>query len=56
MDYFQEKTEMSVSDFKELVGGISRKYAIPLLNYYDSLGIIQRRGDIRVLKRRKQID
>ena len=54
--YFQEKTEMSVGDFKELVGGISRKYAIPLLNYYDSLGIIQRRGDIRVLKRRKQID
>ncbi|MBI5232344.1 MAG: selenocysteine-specific translation elongation factor [Coriobacteriales bacterium] len=32
--------------------GVSRKYAIPLLEYFDSQGITKREGDLRVLRER----
>ncbi len=38
---------MTMSDFRQLVG-TTRKYALPLLNYYDSQGYTTRRGDVRV--------
>lgn len=41
---------MTVSDFRQLVG-TSRKYALPLLNWFDSRGLTRREGDLRVLKR-----
>lgn len=31
--------------------GVSRKYAIPLLEYFDAQGVTRREGDVRVLKR-----
>jgi selenocysteine-specific elongation factor len=40
--------KLGVSDFKELAG-ISRKYAIPLLEYLDRMGVTRRVGDYRVI-------
>ena len=47
--FLQHNREMTVAQFKDLLGGISRKYAMPLLNHFDGLGITLREGDIRVL-------
>jgi selenocysteine-specific elongation factor len=30
--------------------GVSRKYAIPLLEYFDAQGLTKRDGDVRVLR------
>jgi selenocysteine-specific elongation factor len=32
--------------------GVSRKYAIPLLEYFDAQGFTKRVGDVRVLRSR----
>ncbi|MDH5743615.1 MAG: SelB C-terminal domain-containing protein, partial [Candidatus Aminicenantes bacterium] len=40
------KKELTVSDFKKMTG-LSRKYAIPLLELLDQLGITRRRGPSR---------
>ena len=40
--------KLEISDFKELAG-ISRKYAIPLLEYLDRTGVTRRVGDYRVI-------
>lgn len=37
---------ISVGAFKEM-GGLSRKYAVPLLEYLDGEGITERKGDVR---------
>jgi selenocysteine-specific elongation factor len=39
--------EISMSEFRTLIG-TSRKYALPLLNYYDNKGYTARRNDVRV--------
>jgi len=39
---------LGVADFKELAG-VSRKYAIPLLEYFDRAGVTRRVGDYRVI-------
>ncbi len=39
---------LAVTDFKELAG-VSRKYAIPLLEYLDRTGVTRRVGDYRVI-------
>jgi selenocysteine-specific elongation factor len=41
-----EKKELTVADFKTM-SGLSRKYAIPLLELLDQLGVTQRRGSVR---------
>ena len=47
--YQQAKGErISVSAFKELTG-ITRKYAIPLLEYLDRERVTRRQGDERVI-------
>ena len=46
--YFSDKQEMSVSDFKELAN-TSRKYAVPLLEYFDKKKITYREGNSRKL-------
>lgn len=46
--YLQRNREMSVSAFRDLVG-TTRKYAVPLLNYFDNKGVTMRKGDVRVL-------
>ena len=41
-----EKKELSVSEFKKMTG-LSRKYAIPLLELLDQMGITRRKGPAR---------
>ena len=48
-DHLEQKGEITVSEFRELVGS-NRKYALALLNRFDSDGLTQRRGDVRVLR------
>jgi selenocysteine-specific elongation factor len=49
IDYLRENPEITVSQFKELVENTSRKFAVPLMQYFDATGITERRGDVRVL-------
>jgi selenocysteine-specific elongation factor len=42
-----ELTEVDTGQFKELLGGVSRKYAIPLLEYLDAHHVTVRVGDSR---------
>jgi selenocysteine-specific elongation factor len=44
------KTELSVSDFKQMTG-LTRKYAIPLLELLDQMGVTKRRGPTREIIR-----
>jgi selenocysteine-specific elongation factor len=39
--------ELGVADLKERLG-VSRKYAVPLLEYLDRIGVTRRKGDVRV--------
>ncbi|MEW5902060.1 MAG: SelB C-terminal domain-containing protein, partial [Acidobacteriota bacterium] len=41
-----EKHELTVADFKALTG-LSRKYAIPLLELLDQMGVTRRKGAVR---------
>ncbi len=45
----KEKGEVTVSEYR-LKLGTTRKFIIPLLNYFDSQGVTKRQGDVRVLK------
>lgn len=47
-----EKKELSVSDFKQMTG-LTRKYAIPLLELLDEMGITRRRGPTREIIRNR---
>jgi selenocysteine-specific elongation factor len=49
--FFEEKEEMSAPDFKELTG-LSRKYLIPVLEYFDKEKLTVRVGDVRRLRKR----
>ena len=50
-DYFAENEEMGPVDFKELTG-LSRKFAIPLLEFMDKEKLTMRVGDKRKLRSR----
>jgi selenocysteine-specific elongation factor len=45
----REKREIAPADIKDLLG-ISRKYAIPLLEYFDAHRVTQRVGEKRILR------
>jgi selenocysteine-specific elongation factor len=47
---FKETDELAASDVRKRMD-TTRRYAIPLLNYFDSTGLTQRRGDKRVLRK-----
>ena len=47
--YLQQKKEIGPGDMKDLLG-ITRKYAIPLMEYFDSQRITVRQGERRVLR------
>jgi selenocysteine-specific elongation factor len=49
--YLQEKGEITPPQFRELTG-LSRKYMIPLLEYFDQEKLTIRVGDKRVLRKR----
>ncbi len=47
-EFFAANDRVSVPEFKGLIGGASRKYTIPILEYFDVTGVTQRVGDARV--------
>jgi selenocysteine-specific elongation factor len=49
MQYLRDHREITPIEFKDLLG-ISRKYAIPLLEYFDSQKLTMRVGDKRILR------
>lgn len=48
-EYLRANERMGAPHFKQLVG-LSRKYIIPLLEYFDTKGVTMRLGDERVLR------
>ncbi len=51
VEFLQSHGEMTTQDFKELAG-VSRKYLIPLAEYYDRQGVTIRVGEVRKLRER----
>jgi selenocysteine-specific elongation factor len=51
LGYLKEKGEIDAPQFKEMTN-ISRKYMIPLLEYFDACQLTMRVGDKRVLRRK----
>ncbi|QJB58274.1 selenocysteine-specific translation elongation factor [Pseudodesulfovibrio sp. zrk46] len=49
--FFENNEEMSAPDFKDLTG-LSRKYLIPVLEYFDKEKVTVRVGDVRHLRKR----
>lgn len=47
-DFLMDKGKMTVSEFKDLLG-TTRKYAVPLVEYFDSKRFTRREGDYRIL-------
>ncbi|MFA5074308.1 MAG: selenocysteine-specific translation elongation factor [Nitrospirota bacterium] len=47
--YLEEKKDISMSEFRDLAK-TSRKFAVPLMEYFDSQKLTQRVGDKRVLR------
>jgi selenocysteine-specific elongation factor len=50
VDFLRANPDMSTPQFKE-IAGVSRKYLIPLLEYFDSQNVTIRVGDVRKLRR-----
>ncbi|MBW2621491.1 MAG: selenocysteine-specific translation elongation factor [Deltaproteobacteria bacterium] len=48
-EYFEGSKELTTPQFKEMTG-LTRKYLIPLLEYFDTQGLTMRLGDTRVLR------
>jgi selenocysteine-specific elongation factor len=53
LSFLEKKGEITVPEFKDLAGGISRKYVIPLLEHFDLSKVTLRIGDKRVLRKGK---
>jgi len=51
MDFARSKEEISVSEFRELLG-TSRKYAMAILGHFDQIGLTERVGDVRVINKK----
>ncbi|HHT20012.1 MAG TPA: selenocysteine-specific translation elongation factor [Tissierellia bacterium] len=51
--YTREKGEIDISDVREITG-LSRKYVVPYLEYFDSIGVTKRRENKRVLTKEYQ--
>jgi selenocysteine-specific elongation factor len=50
VDFLAGGAKMGMPEFKE-ISGVSRKYSVPLLEYFDRTGLTIRVGDQRVLRR-----
>jgi selenocysteine-specific elongation factor len=48
LEHLSAHPELSTADFKLLCGGVSRKYAIPLLEWLDAEGLTRRQGETRI--------
>lgn len=49
--HLEARGEVRVSDVRDLLGS-SRKAIVPLLEYLDAIGVTERKGDVRVPRRR----
>jgi selenocysteine-specific elongation factor len=49
INYLKSHKEITISQFKELTGA-SRKYAIPLIEYFDQIKLTLRLGEKRVMR------
>jgi len=49
-EYLSSHGSATAGDLRDVLG-VSRKYLIPLLEYFDAQGLTKRDGDVRVLKR-----
>ena len=49
LHFFDENEEMGPAEFKELTG-LSRRHAIPLLEWLDTQGVTVRKGNARIRK------
>ncbi len=49
--FIEANGRMTMAEFRDLIG-TSRKYAVPLLEWFDGRGITVRSGDYRMLRRR----
>src|SRR5262249_12027821 len=50
--FIDQNGKMTMAEFRDLLG-TSRKYAVPLLEWFDGRGITVRSGDFRMLRMRK---
>jgi len=50
IDFLKINNSISIAQVRELLGGMSRKYIIPLLNKMDEEKITQRKENVRILK------
>ena len=48
--FFQKNADLKPSDFKEISQGLTRKYAIPVLEFFDKERMTIRVGDVRKLR------
>ncbi len=48
VSFLNKNKEITVSQFKDLLQGTSRKYAMPVLKYFDGIGVTERIGDVRI--------
>ena len=46
-EFFQKESQLTLAQFRDLLG-TSRKYALPLAEYFDGTGYTRRRGDTRL--------
>ncbi len=49
--HFEKTDKLAVGDLKKILG-VSRKHAVPLLEYFDRIGLTFRTGDHRILKKK----
>jgi len=52
-EHFESADKLGVGDLKNILG-ISRKHAVPLLEYFDRIGLTTRVGDHRVLRNKQR--
>jgi selenocysteine-specific elongation factor len=52
VDYIKETGEIATPELKKLTG-VSRKYTIPLIEYFDKTQLTVRIGDKRILRKRQ---
>jgi len=50
ISFFNNHKTLTVGEFRQILN-TSRKYAVPLLNYFDSLGLTVRQHDVRVMNK-----
>jgi len=49
IEYLKYNKEIRLSTFKDMLSS-TRKYILPILNYFDNIGITERTGDVRILR------